>query len=478
VKERAGIMAQAKLDHLLAGFAGIVERTAEGLAIKDGSALVGRADGLVRDAVFGDPDVKAAARWIIWESAQALGIRPASIHSLYMAMGRGEVAGTFTVPAMNLRMVTYDTARAAFRAARSLDAGALIFEIARSEIGYTGQRPAEYSAALLGAAIREGFRGPVFIQGDHFQTSGKRYAADPAGEIQAIRDLIVEAMEAGFFNIDIDSSTLVDLSKPTLAEQQSLNAEVCADFTRFIRTREPAGVTVSIGGEIGEVGRKNSTPEDLDAFMAGYNALKGPHAGISKISIQTGTSHGGVVQADGTLAQVAIDFGVLKAVGAKARAEYGMGGAVQHGASTLPEHAFHRFVEAGTCEVHLATAFQSLVMDHPAVPETLRRETIEWLKANAADERNPKDTEAQFLYKARKKAIGPFKERFWSLPAEARAAIGADLEKTFVFLFGQLGVGGTREIVDKLVLPPAVHKPVPEGGVAAVKGEHVGDLAD
>jgi fructose/tagatose bisphosphate aldolase len=471
-------MAATKLDHMLAGLAGCVERSAEGLVVKDGPVFAGRMDNLVREAVFGDADTKSAARWIIWEAAQALGIRPASIHTLYMAVGRGEVGKVFTVPAINLRMIAYDSARAVFRAARKLDVGALIFEIARSEIGYTEQRPAEYATVVLAAAIKEGFRGPLFIQGDHFQTSGKKYAADPAKEVQAIRDLIVEAVAAGFYNIDIDSSTLVDLSKPTLVEQQKLNSEVCADFTKFIRTHEPPGVTVSVGGEIGEVGQKNSSPEDLDAFMGGYNALKGPLTGISKISIQTGTSHGGVVLPDGTLAQVAIDFEVLKALGAKARKEYGMGGAVQHGASTLPEQAFHKFVEAGTCEVHLATAFQNLVMDQPAVPEALRQETIEWLKANAADERKPKDTEAQFLYKTRKKAIGPFKEKFWSLPDETRAAICDDLEKTFAFLFGQLAVGGTREIVAKFVHPPAVHKPVPTGGVAAVKGEHVGDLAD
>ena len=295
-------------------------------------------------------------------------------------MGRGEVPGRFTVPAMNLRMIAYDSARAAFRAARGIDAGALIFEIARSEIGYTDQRPAEYASAVLAAAIREGHRGPVFIQGDHFQTSGKKYAAAPEAELKAIRDLILEAVAAGFYNIDIDTSTLVDLAQPTLDAQQRLNYELCADFTAFIRAHEPAGVTVSVGGEIGEVGQKNSTPEDLDAFMRGYAARIGGAAGISKISIQTGTSHGGVVLPDGSLAQVAIDFEVLKALSEKARREYGMGGAVQHGASTLPETAFHKFVEAGTCEVHLATAFQSLVIEHAAVPEALRREMHEWLK--------------------------------------------------------------------------------------------------
>ena len=87
--------------------------------------------------------------------AAAAGIRPASIHDLYMAMGRGD-AGGFTVPAINVRAMAYDTARAVIRAAKKLNAGAFIFEIARSEIGYTEQRPHEYAAVVLGAALREG----------------------------------------------------------------------------------------------------------------------------------------------------------------------------------------------------------------------------------------------------------------------------------------------------------------------------------
>ena len=127
-------------------------------------------DSLVWTAVFGQPSVRDSARRAIREAAGSVGILPASILPLYKARGRGEVSG-FTVPAVNLRMLTYDTARAAFRAAQGLDAGALIFEIARSEIGYTDQRPAEYAAVVLAAAIREGWDGPVFLQGDHYQTT-------------------------------------------------------------------------------------------------------------------------------------------------------------------------------------------------------------------------------------------------------------------------------------------------------------------
>ena len=100
-------------------------------------------DVLVREAVFGQGQSRDHARWLIWQIGQTLGVRPASIHELYMARGRGEVHG-FTVPAINVRGMAYDTARAIFRTAIRMSAGAFILEIARSEIAYTDQRPAEY----------------------------------------------------------------------------------------------------------------------------------------------------------------------------------------------------------------------------------------------------------------------------------------------------------------------------------------------
>jgi hypothetical protein len=99
----------------------------------------------------------------------------------------------FTVPAINVRAMAYDTARAVIRAAKGLNAGAFIFEIARSEIGYTEQRPHEYAAVVLAAALREGFNGPIFIQGDHVQTNAKKYnSPDRDKELDALRALIKE----------------------------------------------------------------------------------------------------------------------------------------------------------------------------------------------------------------------------------------------------------------------------------------------
>jgi fructose/tagatose bisphosphate aldolase len=356
-------------------------------------------------------------------------------------------------------MLAYDTARAVFRAAKARKAGAVILEIARSEIAYTDQRPAEYVSVMLGAAIREGWDLPVFIQGDHCQVNAKKYQTDAEGEVAEVKKLIAEEVAAGFYNIDVDTSTLVDLSQPTLEEQQRTNFERAAEITAFIRELEPEGVTVSVGAEIGEVGHKNSTVEELHAFMEGYNrtlAALGDFEGISKISVQTGTSHGGVVLPDGSIAEVKLDLKALEALSTAAR-DYGLGGAVQHGASTLPPDAFGNFPRVGAVEIHLATNFQTIVFDHPRLPADLRTRMYTWLDGNAQGEKKAGDTPEQFYYKARKRAIGPFKQDVWSLPDEVRAAISSDLERTFGFLFDQLGVQGTAALVQKYVKTPVQH---------------------
>jgi fructose-bisphosphate aldolase, class II len=448
------------IQQAVALYGGAVALIPGGVSVKDPARLRGPAtDRLVWQAVFGDAGERDAARWLLWELGQVQGVRPASINGLYLARGRGECSG-FTVPAINIRAMAYDTARAVFRTARAGKAGAIILEIARSEIAYTDQRPAEYVAVLIGAALREGYALPLFIQGDHCQVNHKKYQVDPEGEVGEVKKLIAEEVGAGFYNIDVDTSTLVDLEQPTLAEQQRANYERAAEITAFIREREPEGVTVSVGAEIGEVGMKNSTVEELDAFMQGYNAALaglGVADGISKISVQTGTSHGGVVLPDGSIADVKLDIEALAALSRVARESYGLAGAVQHGASTLPANAFGNFPRVEACEIHLATNFQNIVFDHPKLPAELKRRIYAWLDENAQSERKPSDSEEQFYYKARKRAIGPFKKELWGLPEEVRGAIAADLERTFAFLFEQLNVNGTADLVDRFIQAPMQH---------------------
>jgi fructose/tagatose bisphosphate aldolase len=398
-----------------------------------------------------DADIRELSRCIIKAAAAALGIYSASIQGLYEAMGSGEVTG-LTVPAINIRGLTYDVARAVFRAGAKNKSNAFIFEIAKSEIGYTAQRPAEYTVSLLAAAIKEGYKGPVFIQGDHFQINAKSYEADKAGEVDALKTLIKEAIEGEFYNIDIDASTLVDLSRPTVMDQQRPNFEITAFMTSYIRGLEPDGVTVSIGGEIGEVGSQNSTEEELRAFMDGYLDLVAErHKGISKISVQTGTSHGGVVLPDGTIAEVSVDFDVIEQLSKVSREAYGLSGVVQHGASTLPDDDFHLFRKREASEVHLATGFQNMIYDSASFPAELKQEINSYLKENMKADWGDGVTEEQFLYKTRKKGFGPFKEKMWLMPVATRDAISAELEDRFDYLFKQLNSVDTLETVKKYV---------------------------
>lgn len=455
---------------LLARLDGVVRIEDGRLRILDEARL--RADA-IRDlawtaAFTEDEAAAAAAQWIVWEAAQATGARSASIHELYMARGRGEVAG-FTVPAINIRAQTFDMARVALETAARLDVGAVIFELARSEQTYTYQRPIDYATSVLAGAVAAGWRGPVFLQGDHYQFNAKKYAADPEAMTEEIRRACRLAYEAGYRNIDIDASTLVDLSKPTVDEQQRTNYVLTAELTALIRSLEADGVTISVGGEIGEVGKANSTVEELRAYLDGFRrelAARAPGAvGISKVSVQTGTSHGGVVLPDGTVAKVAVDFGVHERLGAVCRTEYGLAGTVQHGASTLPDEMFHRFREVETAEIHLATGFQNTLFDHPAFPADLREAMERWCFENAADERKEGETDAQFVYKTRKKTIGPFKRQLWDLPTKDEIlAVQAD---KIGFLYDQLGVVGSRAMVERYVTPVELHRPLPEALRAA-----------
>ena len=433
-------------------------------------------DKIVMDLIFSDdPAAKKKLAKKILGLAYKKGIYPSSIHDFYMAAGRGEFSG-FTVPAINLRSMTYDLARAIFRVAQKNNSGAFIFEIAKSEMGYTAQAPAEYVSVVLAAAIKEGYKGPVFIQADHTQANAKKFNENPDKELQVLQDVIADAVASGFYNIDIDSSTLVDLSKPDIKEQQKFNYEVCAKLTQFIRKIEPRGITVSVGGEIGEVGHQNSTPEDLRAFMAGYRErLRKGLVGISKISIQTGTSHGGVVKADGSIAEVKLDFATLKSLSDIAKKEFGLGGAVQHGASTLPEDMFHKFPENDTIEVHLATGFQNMILDSKNFPADLKKKMYDWLNVNAASERKQGESDEQFFYKARKKALGPFKKDIMGLPQDVRDKISAEVESKFDFLFKQLDAVNNRELTDKYVTLKRVITRIHKAGKEIV---HDGEGAD
>jgi fructose/tagatose bisphosphate aldolase len=452
----------ASVGELVSYLDGMCRLEGDRIVITDVAAF--RASG-IKDVAWSatfsqDEAVVEAARWIVWEASQELGCPSASIHDLYMARSRDEYSG-WSEPAINLRTQVFDMAAAGCRAAMELGAGSPIWELARSEQAYTYQRPGEYITSVLAGAIHAGWEGPVFIQGDHYQWNAKNYAKDPQKVTGALHEATLNAMSVGYGNIDIDSSTLVDLSFDSLDEQQNENYTRAAELAAIIRENEE--LVVSVGGEIGEVGKDNSSPPELRAYLDGFNkdfaARAGADAiGLSKVSVQTGTSHGGVPMADGSVAEVKLDFEVLRELGIVAR-EYGLAGAVQHGASTLPDELFHRFPEAETAEVHLATGFQNALYEHPAFPAELYAKVEQFCNDNLAGERSEGQTDAQFVYKTRKKALGEIKRELWDL--DTKDEIIASQQAKMKYLFEQLGIAGNKGTIEKFIAAPERHKPVP-----------------
>jgi fructose/tagatose bisphosphate aldolase len=281
-------------------------------------------------------------------------------------------------------------------------------------MGYTGQDCEEYATCVLGAALASNHAGPVYIQGDHFQTKPKAEGVIEEGEVEKLKLLIDQALQNGIYNIDIDASTLVNLSAPTLEEQQKENIKYTLELAKYVREKQPKGIEVSIGGEIGHIGGKNSTLKELDTFLTGFYAQWDKHTtGLSKVSIQSGTSHGGNVMSDGKVHPAEVDFVLLENAGDFVRSKFSIGGVVQHGASTQPHDFFSQLPQHKVLEVHLATGLQNAVFDAQSFPQELKKEMYAWIKDNKQDECKADWSEDQFMYKLRKKCWGTFKQELW-----------------------------------------------------------------
>jgi len=274
-------------------------------------------------------------------------------------------------------MVSFHMARSAVRAADALGVPHIIFELALSEVGYTGQQKDEYVALVKAAYISLGIKNrKIYLQADHYQLDPKKYAEDSDKEMQRIKSAITKALENEVYNIDIDSSKF-ETADPDKSdrENQLENARLTAELFHFIRTYEKEHslpCLVSIGGEVGEVGGENTKYPQVNAYLEMLHEQSealgsGGDHGLDKVSINVGSAHGGVLGADGKpLDTVPLDFTAhhdLYMVGKDPKNPDKHVLPVQHGASTLPKKYFSLFPAMHVAEVHLATGFQNIVWE-------------------------------------------------------------------------------------------------------------------
>lgn len=363
------------------------------------------------------------------------GVFLASLESLYKEIAKGSVSD-FSVPAFNIRTLTFDTAYSIFKVAKKTKASAFILEIASSEMDYTKQSPEEFALCVLGAAIKAKYKGPVFLQGDHF------YLKDTTEQsISNLQNLILQSLEAGFYNLDIDCSAL----------SPEDNIKYTNYFVEFIKKNQPQGIEVVIGGEVSSIGSSASLTAGEETTQAQLEDFLQKVHGLIKVSCQTGTRHGGKVLSSGLIENVNINFENIKKFGEIAK-QYGLAGVVQHGASTLRENQFIELKRAGILEVHLSTLFMDTIFDSHYFPKDLKNRMYSFLEQNFAKEREGFESSLQFIRILRKKALGIFKKQIWQMPEKNIKKIRQELEERFTFFFKIFGVCDTKNLVDKIYI--------------------------
>ena len=324
--------------------------------------------------------------------------------------------------------------------------------------------PVDYATSVLAGAIAAGWRGPVFIQGDHYQFNAKKYAADPEAMTEEIRRACRLAIEAGYRNIDIDS---LDARRPLEADRRRAAARELPprrgadrpDPDARDRRRDGQRRRRDRRGRQAELERGGAArvPRRLPRASSS-RARRAPRAS-RKVSVQTGTSPR------------------RRAAAGRRR---GRGQARLRGAARArrrrprrtgwpaPSSTARRrcrtscsidFPAVETAEIHLATGFQNALYEHPAFPAELHREIEAWCCANTADERKPDQTDEQFLYTTRKKAIGPFKRQLWDLPTKDEI-LAAQRRKIALPLHGARGERLAR-MVDRYIEPVESHDRCP-----------------
>ena len=208
-----------------------------------------------------------------------------------MAMGRGDGQASRSRRSTSARWPTTPT-RAVVRAAKTAERRRASFsKFARSEIGYYRAAAARIRGgrARRGASrrlrrVRSSFRAITF-------RSTRRSTQPPIAENGARRAPRAHHRKRSRPASTTSTSTprrwWISTSRRSTSSRKSTST-LAADFTAFIRQHEPKGVTISVGGEIGEVGGKNSDVHELHAYMKGYHAaLKTARRGSGRASARS-----------------------------------------------------------------------------------------------------------------------------------------------------------------------------------------------
>lgn len=229
------------------------------------------------------------------------------------------------------------------------------FEIAKSEFGYTGYTPEQFTTMIIDYALERKFTMPFFIHADHLTIKSEN-------EIEEVRKLIVIQSIVGFTSFAVDASYL-PLEK---------NIEITAKLAEPI-IKLGLGLEV----EVGEISKNKglTTVEEAVKFIS---SLAGKNIHPDLLAINNGSKHGNYDQGE----KVFIDLERTKQI-YQAIASYGLAGIAQHGTTGTPLELLLKFRESGIRKANVATEWQNIVHRH--LPVNLKKKIKKWSEETGKD---------------------------------------------------------------------------------------------
>lgn len=314
------------------------------------------------------------------------------------------------------------------RAAKELNA-AVLFEIAKSEVGYTGQSPQEFYDKITGIASELDFNTPYAIHGDHITIK-----ENTLEDIAKAKELIEAEVAAGFTSYAIDASHNFNFDGLNEREQLSDNIDITVKLADLI----PKDVCLEV--EVGEVGRNNAdgtkkltTVAEAVAFI---EALQEQGVKPDLLAINNGTVHGNIFDKVGNIVeQVGIDIETTKEI-ADAIKPLGVRIA-QHGITGTPLNLMHLLIDAGIAKGNVGTNWQNIYVEH--LPEEISFKMVEWTLASEQaakmKAKKPEISEKELIAKNIKHSTKIYKDELLSLSGEYKEKIDAATRESALDFF-------------------------------------------
>jgi len=346
------------------------------------------------------------------------------------------------VMACNIRIGA--CARGIMMAAKELDA-AVMFEIAKSEIKYTGQPPKAFVDNILKCAKEVGFNQPYLIHGDHIGIK-----TPDAKDVNSAADLIKDEIASGFTSFAIDASHNFNIDAPTVREQLKDNIEITTKLCGLI----PKGACLEV--EVGEVGRVDpktgekaiTTVEEAETYIKAIND-NGYKPDL--LATNNGTSHGNIYDKAGNPIPKSIN---VERTGEIARVirKYGVRIA-QHGITGTPFEYMPRLIDAGIAKGNVGTNWQNIAL--AVMPQDLAKRMEEWtLKCEESAkmrEKKPGVKDAELIGKNIKNSIGTFKTEIDNLKGEDLKRLDEATKKGALEFFKAFQAQGSAGKVRKYI---------------------------